>query len=190
VKVLPKKRAHDFRRNLSLKIPLASIINHRVIWYSASLLLYGWFLSWIAYDIFVWHKPINQVSLTNYVGAVTAMALIWAGTKLFKAPSHVVVKQPRRQKNFKDKEPSKRNRQPPKPTSPTPPQPQQPTPAQPEPQPQPEQPKMPMQPKQTAPTIPGCTRHLGYLHQPGKTREIPDECLTCKELIQCLSATG
>lgn len=184
MKVLPKKRAHDFRRNLSLKIPLASIINHRVIWYSASLLLYGWFLSWIAYDIFVWHKPINQVSLTNYVGAVTAMALIWAGTKLFKTPRHVVVEQPQRQKKFKDKVPKKPKQQPP------PPQPKQPTPTQPEPQPQPEQPRTPTQPNQTAPNIPGCTHHFGYLNQPGKTKEIPDQCLTCKELIQCLSATG
>jgi hypothetical protein len=84
VKVMPKKRVENIIQHLSLIRPQTGTIHHQIIWYSASLLLYGWFLSWIAYDILIWHKPITQVSITNYAGAIIAMALIWAGTKIFK----------------------------------------------------------------------------------------------------------
>lgn len=207
--VLPKKRYHQFVRNLTLlrnltlprnltksvrnlalKVPYASILlSRQVIWYSASLFMYGWFVGWIAYDILVWHKSITQVSPTNYVGAIMAMALIWAGTVIFNAPTRGVIERlKKRPKNLKEKVPRKRNHRLSKLSSVTAPlaQPQQLPPAQPEPQTLPEQATIPEQPQQTAPNISGCTHHFGYLHQLGKTKEIPDACLTCKELIQCL----
>jgi hypothetical protein len=183
VKVLEKKRQYDFKRHLDPRNPDASIVNYRLVWYSASLLMYGWFLSWIAYDIFVWHKPITQVSLTNYVGAVTAMSLIWAGTKLFHQPGYVVVEQPRNQRPAQDKEPSKRRHQRLKKTELT--QPPKPNRAQPETENPQEQPETLTTPTQTATPVSGCSCHVGYLGQHGKAKEIPEECLTCAKLIEC-----
>ena len=180
MKAIPKKRVDYIRRNLSLKLPHTSIINHRVIWYSASLLLYVWFITWIAYDIFVWHKPITQVSMANYAGAITAMALIWAGTKLFKTPRHIAQPPTPKQKNVRNKE-TKKERAPKKQQQPQP---------QPPPQEQQQTPPQPQQPEHTTPSIPGCNHNPGYLHQPEKTRNIPDECLTCTQLIQCLKTTN
>jgi len=184
VKAIPKKHLDHIRRSLSLKPPHTSIIKYRVIWYSASLLLYGWFLSWIAYEIFVWHKPITQVNMANFAGAITAMALIWAGTKLFKTPRHVAQPPTPKQENIRHKEhePTKKEKEPKKRKQ------QQPQP-QPEPEEQQKQPE-PQQPEYTTPSTPGCTHNLSYLHQPGKTKEIPDECLTCTQLIQCLTTTN
>jgi hypothetical protein len=31
-----------------------------------------------------------------------------------------------------------------------------------------------------------CKRHFGYLSQRGAKEQIPDECLTCKEIVQCM----
>jgi len=33
---------------------------------------------------------------------------------------------------------------------------------------------------------PGCKRHFGYIGQKGAKDPIPDECLTCKEIVQCM----
>jgi outer membrane biosynthesis protein TonB len=122
--------------------------------------------------------------MANFAGAITAMALIWAGTKLFKTPRHVAQppqpqtpeqKNLKEQETKKEKEPKKRKQQ------------------QPQPQPQPKEqqiPPQPPQPEHPTPSIPGCTHKLSYLQQPGKTKEIPDECLTCTQLIQCLTAAN
>jgi hypothetical protein len=113
--------------------------------------------------------------MTNYVGAITAMALIWAGTKLFKTPRHVAQPPTPKQENIRHKDPKKLKQQ------------------QPQPQPQPEEQQIqpqPQQPEHPKPSTPGCTHKLSYLHQPGKTKEIPDECLTCTQLIQCLTAAN
>ncbi len=37
-----------------------------------------------SYDFFVWHKPIAEINPVNYVGAIVAIAFIWAGTKIWK----------------------------------------------------------------------------------------------------------
>jgi hypothetical protein len=187
VKALDKKRGHDFKRHVDSKNPNASIVSYRLVWYAASLLMYGWFLSWIAYDILVWHKPVAQVSLTNYVGAVTAMGLIWVGTKLFHKTGHVVVDRLRDQKPAETEETSKRHRQTLKKIELMPPQAQlpQPTRAQPETETPSEEPETPIPQTPTATPAPGCGYHLGYLSQHGKAKEIPEECLTCAKLIEC-----
>jgi len=198
VKVIEKKRAINVIRNLTLRIPhkfpqastVTSIINslnNRVIWYSATLLLYFWFLYWIAYDIFVWHKPITEISPLNFAGAITAMALIWIGTKLpttFKIPLKHTIRLPQKHENQKPQQdqPTKENK--PKKrkhtTKPPTPQPTTQTPT-----PQPQQHQTPPQPQQTK--LQTCTHHYGYLHQPGNINNIPDECLTCPKVTKCLT---
>jgi hypothetical protein len=218
--VIPKKRTHQFvqwltvLRNLALKIPslalkiphlvqkiprlgvkipnlsvnppFTRVLNYRVIWFSASLFTYGWFLTWIAYDVFVWHKSITQVSLTKFAGAFAAMAMIWAGTFIFKAPKPVVVEQSKRQKTLKERIPRKRKHQTSKLASSAPSQAEQ-IPqihTEPEPEPQPERKPIHKQPRETAATSARCS------HRIVNSLEIPDGCLTCTDLLQCLSKTG
>ena len=181
MKAMPKKRTENIIRQLNLKHPHTRTIHHQIIWYSASLLTYGWFLSWIAYDILIWHKPITQVSITNYAGAIIAMALIWAGTKLFKLPRRIAQPQTtqpeklKRQEPEKDQKPEKRKIQYLEP---------QPIPRE---QPQIQLQTEPQPPKHVMPNLRGCKHTLSYLQEHENTKAIPDKCLTCTELLKCLS---
>ena len=141
VKVLPKKREHRTRRSLSLIIPQASMVKYRALWYSIFMVLYVWSLYWISCDIFVWHKPLDQVNMVNYAGSIVSIAFIWAGTKIWKS-NRTITRGPQ-------KEPA----------------------------------------IATFPSNSGCGHFLGYLHQRQKSEEIPAECLTCKNVIQCFSHT-
>jgi len=157
VKALPKKRKHQMTRNLSVNISKASMLKYQALWYSSFIAVYIWFLYWVAYDFFVWHKPISEVNPVNYVGSIAAIAFIWAGTKILK-PNRIKAASPQ-QKLL----------------------PQKPTP-----QPPPQQP-----PQKTIPAAPAnstCTHYLGYLNQRQKSQEIPAECLTCENVIQCFSS--
>ncbi len=83
VKVLPKK--HEFQlRSLHWTITEASVMKCQIAWYSVSIVLYAWYMYWVAYEILIWQKPIAQVNLANYVGSVVSIALVWAGTRMWK----------------------------------------------------------------------------------------------------------
>jgi hypothetical protein len=84
VKALPKKRKHQMTRNLSVNLSKASMLKYQALWYSSFIALYIWFSYWVSYDFFVWHKPIAEVNLANYVGAIVSIAFMWAGTKILK----------------------------------------------------------------------------------------------------------
>ncbi|MCW4055067.1 MAG: hypothetical protein NWE84_09170 [Candidatus Bathyarchaeota archaeon] len=71
-------------RNLLASMAKASILKHQALWYASSIAVYTWFLYWVAYDFFVWQKPIAEINAVNYVGAIAAITLIWAGTRIFK----------------------------------------------------------------------------------------------------------
>jgi hypothetical protein len=88
VKALSKKRTHQFRQQPTLKPPHVSIIQRKVLLYSAALVSYSWFLSWIAYEIFLLQKPLAEVSIVNYVGVIASMAFIWAGTRFWRTVPH------------------------------------------------------------------------------------------------------
>jgi hypothetical protein len=169
VKALPKKRKHQITQNLNVNTSTASTLKYQALWYSSFIAIYIWFLYWIAYDFFVWQKPIAEVNPINYVGSIAAIAFMWAGTKIWK-----------------------RNRT--KAASPQqellPQQPPQPTP-QPTQKPKP----IPRQPPQKAvhaavPANSACAHYLGYLHQRQKSQEIPTECFTCEHVIQCMGSTN
>jgi hypothetical protein len=83
VKALSKKRKHQIIRNLSFSISRGSMVKYQVLWYVSFIAVYIWFLYWVAYDFFVWHKPIAEVNAVNYVGSIVSIALIWAGTKIW-----------------------------------------------------------------------------------------------------------
>jgi hypothetical protein len=68
---------------------------------------------WIAYEIFVWQKPITEVNIANYAGAIAAISLTWAGTKLWKKPNGAA--KPNQQKpQPKKTQPLKQQPQPPR----------------------------------------------------------------------------
>ena len=164
VKALTKKRRHTTAQNLLVSLSKTSMVKRQALWYSSFITAYVWFLYWIAQDFFVWNKPVFEVNAVNYAGAITAMAFIWAGTKLLKPDQTKTSSTPQ---NL------------------TPPTQQPPPPIQ-KPAPQTTQPK----PRKTveAPTISGCTHHLGYLNQRDKSQAIPAECLTCEHVIQCMGS--
>ena len=191
--ILPKKRTLLIIQNLSvfrkinIKIPYASLFSYQLIWYSMSLLMYSWFLSGIAYDIFFWHKPITQVSMINYVGSIAGIALIWVGAWLFKTPKRIVAERLRKRKeSSKDKTTKKHSRRKSIATEST--QTTEKIIAQPKPQTELEQPLVVAQPELTGKPISGCTHNFERRPRSEKISEIPDVCLTCKDLVQCVSS--
>ena len=173
-------------RKINIEIPYASLFSYRLIWYSISLLMSSLFLGGIAYDIFFWHKPITQVKMINYFGSIAAMALVWAGAWLFKTPKRIVAERLRKRKeNSKEKKTKKRFRRKLIATEPT--QTTEQTITQPKPQPELELPIVTVQPEQAVKSISVCIHNLSPRPHSEKISEIPDACLTCKDLVQCLS---
>jgi hypothetical protein len=84
VKALPKKRKHQMTRNPSFNITEARMLKYQALWYSTFIAVYIWFLYWVSYDFFVWHKPIAEVNLVNLAGSIASIAFIWAGTRILK----------------------------------------------------------------------------------------------------------
>lgn len=144
VKALPKKRGHQTKRNLSLTFASAAgAVKYQALWYAACISLYAWCMYWISRDIFVWHKPLAEINVLSYAGAIASVALIWLGSRIWRNRPKEVRKV---------------------------------------------QLKQPLPPPQHANVSgPACAHYLGYLHQLEKSADIPAECLTCKQLIQCFS---
>ena len=158
VKALSKKRRQQMTRNLSVNISKASMLKYQALWYSSFIAVYIWFLYWVSYDFFVWHKPISEINAVNYVGSIASIAFIWAGTKIWK------------RNRIKAASPQQKLLQ------------QKPT----------QQQELLQQklPQKAAPTNSTCLHYFGYLHQRQKSQEIPAECLTCENVIQCLGSTN
>lgn len=164
MKALSKKRKNQTGQTLLAYFTKTSILRFQTLWYAGFIAVYIWFLYWVAYDFFVWHKPITEVNAANYVGSIVSIALIWAGTKIWK-PNRTEAR----------KTPKSQLQQPP---------PQQKTPQKSMPQIQQQKTS-----QQTATTNSTCPHYFGYLHQRQKQQEIPAECLTCKKVIECFSST-
>jgi hypothetical protein len=90
--VATKKRSPQMK-NIGFNNPQANTVKYEALWYVAFIAIYVWFLYWVAYDIFVWHKPLIQVNITNYVGSITSIAFIWAGSKIWKSKPMKIRKQ-------------------------------------------------------------------------------------------------
>ena len=173
MKVLPKKRLNQLKLRFLGNLQVASLSKYQLFWYSASITVYAWFVFWIAYDFFVWQKPLLEGNIANYIGATASIALIWAEAKLLK---------------------SKQSK--PKLDAPKPPQqPQQPKPRKPHAK-QTEQPKPQQNPTQTATSLPTqetrtnfatCVHYTGYLKDRQISTQMLDVCLTCTNLLQCLN---
>lgn len=191
--------------NLTQKNSHTKTIRYQVIWYAAALIMYCWFLGWIAYEIFVWHRLITTVSVTNYIGAITAMALIWAGNIIFKIPPKIVPRFEKKREIHKEKtfvkktikektiKRSTKSQIRPKRTIEAPVVEQAPLI-----QFKPTQTQRQLRPKRE-PEVQSQVEPLSLLklntisvdsrcsHQIKNSLEIPSKCLTCKYLVRCLS---
>jgi hypothetical protein len=108
VKALPKKRKHQMTRNPSFNITEARMLKYQALWYSTFIAVYIWFLYWVSYDFFVWHKPIAEVNLLNLAGSIASIAFIWAGTRILKrnvTGTQKPLQKPLHQKSLQQKPP-------------------------------------------------------------------------------------
>jgi hypothetical protein len=159
VKALPKKRKPQTTQNLSVTISKTSTLKYQALWYSGFIAVYIWFLYWVSYDFFIWHKPIAETNAVNYIGSIASIAFIWAGTKILKRnPVKTQTEARNQQQKLLPQKPLQQKT--PQKTS-----------------------------QQAAPVNSTCTHYLGYLHQRQASQEIPSECLTCEKVIQCFSST-
>jgi hypothetical protein len=162
-----------------LIFPKALPVRLRALWFAASIISSVWFLYWICYDVLVWNKAVAQAGPANYAGFTVSIALAIFGTQLGKlgilekltiSPEQNVYKKVNQNQQLPEWERIKlieqvQQIQPPKEEETT----------------------------QTPPgaSVPrGCKFYLGYLHTRPESVEIPEECLGCEYVVECLSPTA
>ena len=150
----------------------------RALWFVASIISSVWFLYWICYDVLVWNKALTQAAPANYVGFIVSIALAILGTQLGKLGISEKPMLPPEQNihkkvNQNQQAPEEERVQPIE-------QVQQNQPA--------EEETTQIPPAASIP--PGCKFYLGYLHTRPESVEIPEECLECEHVVECLSPTA
>jgi hypothetical protein len=156
VKALPKKSKHQLTLNWLINLSKTSMLTWQALWYSSCIATYTWFMYLIAYDFFALYKPISEVNLTNFAGAIATIALIWAGTKILK-PSQFKVTSNQHIFMPQKPEPQSETRQ---------------------------------KPQKAAPANAECPNYFGYLNQRKRQQEIPDECIMCRQVIECMNCAN
>ena len=148
------------------------------MWFVASIISSVWFLYWICYDVLVWNKALTQAAPANYVGFIVSIALAILGTQLGKRgisekpmlpPEQNIHKKVNQNQQALEEErvqPIERV--------------QQIQPA--------EEETTQIPPGASIP--PRCKFYLGYLHRRPESVEIPEECLECEHVVECLSPTA
>ena len=69
-------------RNPIVSLSKATMLKYKALWYASFIAVYIWFLYWVCYDFFVWQKPISEINVVNYVGAIVAIAFFIMGAPL------------------------------------------------------------------------------------------------------------
>jgi len=162
----------------------ALLVRLRPLWFVASIISSLWFLYWICYDILVWNKALTQAAPANYAGLIVSLVLAIVCTQLGKLgisekpmlpPEqnvHKKVNQTQKALEGERVQPVKQVRQ-----------------IQSAEQIQPaEEETIQIPPGAMIP--PGCKFYLGYLHERPESVEIPEECLECEHVVECLSPTA
>jgi len=137
------------------------------IWFVASTISSAWFLYWIFYDIFVWGKALTQVGPANYAGFVASIALVIVGTQLEKIGVLEKLKIHQKLKLHKSQQ-GQREQQ----------------------IQSPKKEEDALQIPSDASVPRGCKFFLGYLHTRPDSVEIPEGCLECEHVADCLSPTA
>ena len=150
----------------------------RALWFGVSIISSIWFLYWICYDVIVWNKALTQARPENYVGLTVSIVLAILGTQLGKGNVFervtLPIEQNVRKKPAENQETLEGEQI---------------------------RPIELLQQIQTAKEettqiasgsiIPsGCKFYLGYLHTRPESVEIPEECLGCEYVVECLSPTS
>jgi len=150
----------------------------RALWFVASIISSVWFLYWICYDVLVWNKALTQAAPANYVGFIVSIVLAILGTQIGK---HRISEKPMLPPEQNIHKKVNQNQQ-----------------ALEEERVQPIERVQHIQPaeEETTQIPPGasipprCKFYLGYLHRRPESVEIPEECLECEHVVECLSPTA
>jgi hypothetical protein len=138
----------------------------KALWFAASTISSIWFLYWICYDILVWNKPLTQAGPANYAGLIASIALVILGTQLEKIDVLEKLTIPL-QLNLHKNQQGQRVQQIQSPKE-----------------------EGTKQTPQDSEVPPGCKFYLGYLHKRPESVDIPEECLECEHVANCLSPTA
>lgn len=161
-----------------LIFPKALPLKQRALWLGASIISSIWFLYWICYDVIVWNKALTQARMENYVGLIVSIALAILGTQFAKRDAFEKVTLPLEQKIHKKVTENQQtlDAEPIKPV---------------EHLQQTQNAKEEITRTDSGSFVPsGCKFYLGYLHTRPKSVEIPDKCLECEHVVDCLSPTA
>jgi hypothetical protein len=141
-------------------------VRPRALWFAASTISSTWFLYWICYDILVWNKALTQAGPANYIGFIASIALAILGTQLGKLGILEKLTIPLQLNLHKNQQGQRLQ------------------------QIQPPKEEETKQTPQESEIPSGCNFHLGYLHTRPESVEIPEECLECEHVANCLSPTA
>jgi len=150
----------------------------RALWFAVSIVSSIWFMYWICYDVLVWNKALTQAAPANYVGFTVSIVLVILGTQLGKLgifeklmllleqTVHKEAAETQQATEPKQIKPIKQVRQI-----------------------QPAREKTTRTPVGSA-VLRGCKYYLGYLHKCQNSEGIPEDCLECEHVVECLSPTA
>jgi len=131
----------------------------KTLWFAVSIISTIWFLYWISYEALTWNKLLMQATPINYIALVLSIALLIIGTQLGKISIFKNSKLTTEQ-NLQTKNSEKTQNQYNKD-------------------------KKKQNPRESeAPS--GCKFYLGYLHKRPESVEIPEECMGCDQMVNCL----
>jgi len=151
---------------------------YRALWFTVSTITSIWFSFWILYDIFAWNKALTQARPENYFGLIISITILILGTKIGKssilgksipALEHNLEKnrikkaQDQQLKEVQQKQSIEKIHE------------IQPT--------KEKEKKIP----QDSEIPPGCKFYLGYLNKRSKNVNMPEECLECSNVVNCIS---
>ena len=152
----------------------------KVVWFGACMIPFAWFLYWIGYDVLVWGKALTQAQPTNYAGLAASIALMIIGTQLGKIGALEKLTIPSGQKAYKELRQSSQLTEGERILLIEQTQQTQP--------PEKEEETTQIPPDASVPR--GCKFFLGYLHARPESVEIPEGCLECENVVECLSPTS
>ena len=152
----------------------------RALWFAASLTLFIWFLYWISYDAVVWNKPLAEAKSINYAGLIISLASLFVAAaigKIFqvgkpalffgRAQDKTQIPQALQTQQVKQVQQLQEDNK-----------------------------ILPVEEKQKpivnrdSSTPPKCGFYFGYLHEHQRAEDIPEDCLTCTRVVNCLSPTN
>ena len=147
----------------------------RVLWLAVSGISSIWFSYWIFYEALVWNKLLDQATPINYVALILSLTLFIIGTQLgrlgyfkkqkfhIKVNSAERLSEKSRMTSIQVTSQGEQIQQVQLHSD--------------------EKKRKTLMPKGPA----GCNFYLGYLPNRPKSMEIPEECLVCEQMVNCLS---